>query len=110
MSTQYDVPSRIESYLDHLFDEDPLYISEFRDILSFVRFLPELLSNLGMRCDGFVFRHRYSDVTLTVKCQEDGVPLVAFTTAADTTSCMVVFLRALRANKVRWIRDKFPWN
>jgi hypothetical protein len=110
MSTQDEFSLDIERFLDRLFEEDPLYISDVRTWVSFFHYLPKELANLGMGCDGYVFRQRNSDVTLTVKATEGGTPLVAFTTAATPTACMLVFLRALRGSRVRWIRDKYPWN
>jgi hypothetical protein len=104
------VETAVEKFLDRVYEEDPLYINEVRDLVSFCHYLPDIMSNYGLRSDGFVCRQRYSEVAMTVKVSEGGVPLVAFTTSSTTTSCMQVFLRALRAERVRWLRDKYPWN
>jgi len=107
--SEFHVQQRIERYLDHLYEEEPEYVNEVRSLVLWVHFLAEEMAESGFRYDGCVFRQRHSDVTLTVKVNEGGTPLVAFTSSGTTTGCIQMFLRALRANKVRWIRDKYPW-
>ncbi|NIS79710.1 MAG: hypothetical protein GTO14_05770 [Anaerolineales bacterium] len=109
MYTKSPVASRVEKWLDRLFDEEPASLNECRTFVLFHMFLPEIMSSYGLGLDGYVFRQRNSDVTLTVKVHEGDTPLVAFTTSADTTGCMMVFLRSLEGSRIRWIRDKYPW-
>ena len=109
MEPRDNVDLRVEKYLDNLYEEHPEYTNEIRAWITFLHFLDKEMAKFGLGYDGFVCRQRHSDVTLTVKATEGGTPLVAFTSGATTSSCMQMFLRALRASKVRWIRDKYPW-
>lgn len=110
MYTKSPVSTRVEKFLDRLFEEDPSALNTVRTYVLFHLFLQEIMSSYQLALDGCVFRQCHSQVTMTVKVREGDTPLVAFTSAADTTGCMMLFLRALEGSRVRWMRDKYPWS
>lgn len=56
---------------------------------------------------GFSLRESYAGWLLVVKATQDDVPLVAFVSGENPTSCMRQFRRGLRETKVNWTKDKF---
>lgn len=99
----------IEAALEQWTDQRVITALELQDLLLFLLYVPKVLSQSGVRMDGFTCRQKNGQRLLTVKAKEDGTPLVAFVTAASTTSCMSRFLNLLEDDKLTWVKDRYPW-
>lgn len=79
------------------------------DVLMFSEYGQNVLSQYGLGLCGFQSRQQHGQTLLTVKVSEEGIPLVAFVTAENTTACMSRFLDLLENERINWTRDKYPW-
>lgn len=101
--------AKADLYLEHLIERDPMYLDEARDLVLFLHYGQDVHSQFGLGFHGFVARQKGRSTQMSVKVSDGGVPLVAFSTQATTTSCIQQYLNALEDGRVRWMKDKFPW-
>lgn len=106
--------SKHEQYIENLVDKlttgSKGEIQQVGDYLLFGLYGPSVFSQFGLGLVGFVCRQRPGSVLLTVKVTESGVPLVAFVTSATTMGCIEQMFDLLWAGRLKWQKDKFPWN
>lgn len=65
------------------------------------------LAKAGMVLNGMTFSEKYGSWLLVVKVSQDKVPLVAFVSGKNPTSCMRQCRDLLRNGGVNWTRDKY---
>ena len=68
-----------------------------------------VLSQFGLGLCGYVFRQSRTNVLMTVKVEESGVPLVGFITSATTIGCIEQMFDLLAGGRLKWQKDKYPW-
>lgn len=110
MSLTTDYRYEIEAATEQWTDMRLLHVDDLDDLLFFWLYVPKVLSQFGMRLGGHQLRRKDGSYLLTVKVHQGDVPLVAFLTAPTTTGCMRLFVHQLENERVKWVRDKYPWN
>lgn len=105
--TEYLYP--VQAAMEQWEDQRILSAVDLENLLLFVLYVPKVLSQLGMRHQGFVCRQKQGQHLLTVKVREGETPLVVFVTSDTPTGCMVRFLDLLERDKLSWVKDRYPW-
>jgi len=108
LETKYE--QKVWSLMDNLEGKDKSRIEQTFDLLLWGHYVQDVLSQFGMGYQGAVFRQRPGSTVLTIKVVEGGVPLVAFITAASTLGCIEQMFDLLWSNRLKWQKDKYPWN
>jgi hypothetical protein len=107
------LPAFDEKRMDHLMSKlaigDQDVVGYVDDLLTFGLYPQEVFSQFGLGLSGFIIRHTRTNVLMTVKVTEEGVPLVAFVTAATTRGCVEQMFDLLASGRLKWQRDKYPW-
>jgi len=80
-----------------------------KDILRWALHGPEIFSQFDQGFCGSVFRQSRTNVLMTIKVNQAGVPLVAFITSATTAGCIEQMFDLLYADKLKWQKDRYPW-
>jgi len=101
----YPVQAAMEQWTDHRVVSAP----DLEATILFLCYVPNVLTNLGMTYKGFVSRQKNGQTLLTIKAAEGDTPLVVFITSDTTMGCMVRFLDLLEDDRLKWVRDRFPW-
>ena len=109
MHTEQNRIKRLDHLIDMMADGDEEVIGDFHQVWTFLDYVRDVLSQSGMSYKGFVVRQEWDNVTMTVKANESGVPLVAFITSATTRGCMRKFLELFERGRLQWHKDKYPW-
>lgn len=100
----------VEAAIEQWTDQRVIEALDLQTLLLFVLYVPKVLSQTGVRFDGYVARQKQGQILLTVKAKENGTPLVVFVTAPTTIACMSRFLDLLEDDRLSWVRDRYPWN
>lgn len=104
-------PSPIIEYLQTVETEyrDNRVISELehRCLVWFFVYGENVLSQIGWRWRGAVFRQRETQCMLVVKSGTDEVPRVAFVTGRTPTDCVRIFCRQWHNDTCAWYDDKY---
>lgn len=102
-----------DEYIRHLTQQltigDPKTIDQLSDYLTWGLYGPNVFSQFGFRYDGVVVRQYRTNVRLTVKVNESGVPLVGFVTSSNTMGSIEQMFDLLWAERIKWQKDKYPW-
>lgn len=99
----------VQAAMEQWSDQRVILADDLEDLLLFWRYVPNALSQLGMRLLGFQLRQRDGQYLLTVKVAQGSTPLVTFLTAASTMGCVRLFVSQLDDDRLSWHRDKYPW-
>lgn len=99
----------IESALEKAVSYGGEYSSGIEDVLLLHLCGQNVHSQNGLGLLGWVFRQSRDSTLLTVKVSDAGVPLVAFVTSATPTGCVEMYWRQFEADRLKWMRDKYPW-
>jgi hypothetical protein len=100
----------IEAACEQWDDNRVMHVDDLVDLVLWIGYGQKVISQNGMRLKGFQLRQRDDLWLLSVKVVEAGVPLVGFWSAANPMGCISMLLRHLEEDRVRWNRDKYPWN
>jgi hypothetical protein len=99
----------VQAALEQWTDQRVIGAVDLENLLLFVLYVPKVLSQIGLRYQGFVSRQKNGQTLLTVKATEGETPLIVFVTSDTTTGCMVRFLDLLEHDRLSWVRDRYPW-
>lgn len=102
----YELQAATEQWTDKRVIDD----EDLEDLLMFVLYSPKVLSQSGMRLAGWTCRQKDDRYLLTVKVLEGGTPLVVFVTGDTPMACIRQFWRLWENDRIRWSRDRWPWN
>lgn len=109
MSKSTEREERIDHLVKKLQANDAQTLDYVEDLLLFGLYGQDVLSQFGLGLKGFVFRQSRTNVLMTVKAVEGGVPLVAFITAATTMGCIEQMFDLLYNSRLKWQKDRYPW-
>lgn len=101
----YPVQAAMEQWTDKRIIGDV----DLENLLLFLLYVPKVLSQFGVTVQGFTCRQKQGQTLLTVKALEGETPLIVFITSDTPTGCMVRFNDLLEADKLNWVRDRYPW-
>ena len=101
----YPVQAAMEQWTDHRV----ISSVDLENVVLFLVYLPQVLSQLGLELKGHVIRQKDDRNLLTVKATQGGVPLVVFITSDTPTGCMTRFLDLLEDDRLSWRKDRYPW-
>lgn len=101
----YELAAAMEQWTDMRI----LHVDDLEDLLAFHLYLPKLLSQKGLRLQGFSCRQANGNTRLCLKVKEGDTPLVAFVTSATTIGSMGRLFNLLLHDRLTWNRDKYPW-
>jgi hypothetical protein len=90
-------------------DNRVIHRDDVMDIVLFVHFLEDICANHEWHYHGFQCRQCTNGWLLMVKITDHKVPLVAFVSGQNTTSCVTKFIDLLDRRELTWNRDKWPW-
>lgn len=82
---------------------------DLENLLLFVTYGQKVLSQSHTTLDGFVFRRKLDQWLLSVKAHEGETPLVVFITSDTTTGCIVRFWDLYENDRLKWVKDRYPW-
>jgi hypothetical protein len=94
--------------IDAIAAKDTSSIEDTYDILLWSHYGRQVFSQYGYGVYSWNFKLETSCVTLVIKAQESGTPLVAFVTSATTTSCIEKAMDLVEKGALKWMRDKYP--
>jgi hypothetical protein len=109
MSTETDRLEYVDKIVSSIVTQDARTIQSVKDILLWSYYGPEVLSQFGMGCHGWIFRQYRTHVLMTVKAVESGTPLVAFVSGSSTIGCVEQMFDLLFSERLKWQKDKYPW-
>lgn len=101
----YPVQASIEQWTD----SRVISANDLESVLLFLVYIPNVLSQSGMKFGGYVCRHKAGQTLMTVKAREKDTPLVVFVTSDSPIGCMVRFLDLMEDDRLTWVRDRYPW-
>lgn len=100
----------VQEALEQWTDQRTIDAADAETLLLFVLYGPSILSQSGKRWCGYVCRQKGDQVLLTLKAKENETPLVVFITADTTIGCMSRFFSLFEDDRLKWVRDRYPWN
>lgn len=106
------IPDEVLQRLDALIppsavrDNDTL--ETVRDLYLLHSYGINVFSQNGLGLRGYSFRQRNGNTVMSIKVEEEGVPLVAFVTSHTPTGCIQQLWDLFEADKLKWQRDKYP--
>lgn len=103
------VLDEVQAAMEQWTDGRVIEAASLEAMLLFHLYVPNVLSQIGQRVDGYVFRQKNGQTLLTVKAKENGTPLVVFITSNTPTGCMERFLNLLEDDRLTWRKDRYPW-
>lgn len=80
---------------------------ELETLATFVMYLVNLAEHDGWVLRGHSWKESEQMGCLVVKGTQDGLPVVAFTSARTAVSGMRIFLRKLEGEFLEWVPDKY---
>lgn len=108
-----NLETKREQYIENLVTKvtkgDGRTLEQLDDYLMWGFYGQEVLSQFGLGLQGYVVRHNGSEIVMSIKVVESGIPLVAFVTSGTTIGCIQKFFDLLWANRLKWQKDKYPW-
>jgi hypothetical protein len=100
----------IQACTEQWTDNRVIHIDDLEDLLTFWIYLPRLLSQSGLRYKGYQLRQRDGSWLLVVKATQGDTPLVVFLTSATPTGCVRLMVSQIEDDRLKWVRDKYPWS
>lgn len=97
----------VDGVLAKIPEEGPLPREDVKTWWRWIVHLVNILEAMGYHYRGESLKDQGWATLLVLKVAKDGVPLVAFITERDTTSCMRRVLRELDAGGCSWREDKY---
>lgn len=109
-----NIPTKIEDELaaamEQWTDKRVIDDDDLEDLLLFVVYGPSVLSQSGYHLGGYTCRQKNDQWLLTVKVTESSIPLVVFITGQTPTACIRQFWRLWENDRLKWSKDRYPWN
>lgn len=109
MDTQQEIDVRVQGVFTQATNGDRPTRQYVEDLIQWGFYGQKYFSQFGLGLSGFVFRQSRTNVLMTVKVVEEGVPLVAFVTAATTMGSIEHLFDLMESDKVKWQKDRYPW-
>lgn len=106
--TEYLYP--VQAAMEQWEDGRIIGATDLENLLLFVIYAPKVLSQSRVTVDGWVCRQKQDQWLLTVKARENETPLVVFITSDTPTGCMVRFWDLFENDRLKWVKDRYPWN
>lgn len=99
---------RCTALIAQMRDGPPERVDDAWDLLMWVLYGPDVLSQSGMGLTGWSLRQRPGSWIMTIKVIDSGTPLVGFVTTGSPMGCIVRLLDLLENDGIRWQKDKYP--
>ena len=109
MSLETEREQYISNLVTKLAKGDGQTLEQLDDYLMWGFYVQDVFSQFGLGYLGSVLRQSRTNVLMTVKATENGVPLVAFISSGTTIGCIEQMFDLLWAGRLKWQKDKYPW-